>query len=210
MVGNMKQVKTDFKYIVVMVIIILGLFFSGCENTDPVSAVSTSKAISSSTGKQLKILKLGSGKHSLNKLHKKTAFFTKQSGGKVKLKFEEVQPNGEELEVEIEFEVLPGALNEDTELSLSMDTDELLGVVDVTFYPHGIVFNKPAILNIEVKGIDLYGINPADLDIYYDDQDNGQWEKMERDNITIDPVKKKIKVKNAKIPHFSRYALASD
>jgi len=69
-------------------------------------------------------------------------------------------------------------------------------------------------LNIEIKieDIDPSSLNLDNLDIYYDNPATGEWELMPRDaiNIDIDDDEIEIKVVNARIPHFSRYAIGAE
>jgi len=106
--------------------------------------------------------------------------------------------------------ITPGSISEDAEVALSMETSEILGGVSVTFEPHGVVFNQPAILNIEAHGVDFSGINPNNVDVYYDNQQTGQWELMQRDDIIIDANAGTVQVVNARLPHFSRYAIGAE
>ncbi len=104
----------------------------------------------------------------------------------------------------------PGAINQDIEMSLSIETTELLGGVAITFSPHGTNFNNPAILNIEAHGVDLTGLDSNSIDVYYDNQNSGQWQKMQRDDVIVDVNAGTIQVINARLPHFSRYAIGAE
>ncbi len=111
---------------------------------------------------------------------------------------------------DVSLEILPNAIEQDTEIEISLETTELVGGVAVTFQPHGTIFTTPAILNVEARGVDFSGIDPGAINIYYDNQETGQWEAMLRDDIIVDVNAGTIKVINALLPHFSRYALAAD
>ena len=110
----------------------------------------------------------------------------------------------------VELEILPGTISADESLSLSIETTELQGGVAVTFGPHGTTFSQPAILNIEAHGVDFSGINAESVNVYYDNQETGQWELMQSDNIIIDVNAGTIQVINALLPHFSRYAIGTE
>jgi len=111
---------------------------------------------------------------------------------------------------EVSLDILPGAVDADVEIEVNLETTELVGGVAMTFSPHGTVFNTPAILNIEAHGVDFTGVDPNAIDIFYDNQETGQWEPMPRDQIIVDVISGIIRVINAQLPHFSRYALAAD
>lgn len=110
--------------------------------------------------------------------------------------------------VKVTLTIPLGALSNDAEISLSMSTTEIFGGAYVNFEPHGTVFNQPAILNLTAFGVDFTGVDTKAVDFYYDNTDTGQWEKMQRDDVRINLAKRKIRVINALLPHFSRYALA--
>ncbi|MCG8605817.1 hypothetical protein MJD09_12570 [bacterium] len=159
---------------------------------------------------ELNFLTFGEINSSLNKKATVKKFIRKKRGGTLRLEHEYDVKNGE-VEVEISLKIPPGALDEDKNLMLTIDDEKFLGEFDVVFSKHGTVFNKPAILNIdiEIEDIDLSHVNFEDLDIYYDNQESGEWERMSRDavRVNVDDDEVTIKVKNAKIPHFSRYAV---
>jgi hypothetical protein len=108
------------------------------------------------------------------------------------------------------LEIVPGSISEDVTISLELETTELAGGVSFSFHPHGITFSEAAILNIEAQGVDFTGVNPNDVDIFYDNQETGQWEPMQRDDVIIDVNAGTIKVVNARLPHFSRYAIGAE
>ncbi|MCH6566091.1 MAG: hypothetical protein IH811_09490, partial [Proteobacteria bacterium] len=97
-----------------------------------------------SSKRELNIVKFGNGTVSLKKVVSVSQWVTKQDGGKLSLEYEGV-------EAKITLKVFPGAISEDAELTLNLDDQYL----DVTFNPHGITFDPPALLNIEVANLDL-------------------------------------------------------
>ena len=107
----------------------------------------------------------------------------------------------------ISLYIPPYSLTQNTYISMTTDDALLMGDVYLTFGPHGTVFNPPALLDFEVSGLDLTGVNPDLVDIYYDNQDTGEWELMPSKSITIDTQTGYIKVDDAQFSHFSRYAI---
>ena len=110
----------------------------------------------------------------------------------------------------VNFQVLPGAVVEDVDISISTDDELLMGDVYLTFGPHGTAFNPPAILDIDAFGLDLSGIDPEDLNVFYDNAETGQWELMQSTEILINQAEGYIKVVGALLPHFSRYAIGAE
>jgi hypothetical protein len=94
------------------------------------------------------------------------------------------------------------------EITISLDDEDFVGNMDVVFGPHGTVFNKPAILNVYANGLDFSGVNVEELNIYYYEPETGLWEPMQAEFIGADAQRGEMKIINAQIPHFSRYAVA--
>jgi len=186
----------------------LALNFNACSKNEALLGHKEVETIPS-----LSLLDFGKTNLSLKKKVKTSKLCTKKKGGKLYLEYEYNLEEGE-VEVAISLRVLPGALSEDKELQLEIDDEHFLGNFDVIFSQHGTVFSQPAILNIEIKieDIDPSSLNLDNLDIYYDNPATGEWELMPRDaiNIDIDDDEIEIKVVNARIPHFSRYAIGAE
>jgi hypothetical protein len=118
----------------------------------------------------------------------------------------EYEEDDEEVDVEIKFRVPPGGISEVCTLSLSLPEDILLSEVDLRFGPHGTVFLDPATLLVETEGLDLSGVDPSRVGIYYHN-DDGLWEYIEPIYLDLDIEEGEIEMK-CLIEHFSRYALA--
>ncbi len=73
----------------------------------------------------------------------------------------------------------------------------------VDFYP-SMTFDRPLSLDLTFVGVDLRGINPSKVNFYYIAGD-GSLQLAPNDGITVDVARGILRVKNAKIPHFSRY-----
>ena len=113
----------------------------------------------------------------------------------------------------VTFELPPGAIEEELEISICMDDEQLSGDIFIEFGPHGIFFKEPAKLNIEIYGLKFKkgdDFEVEDLGLYYVNQETGLWEKMKFKKIQVDRKKGTIKVIDAELPHFSRYAIGSE
>jgi hypothetical protein len=71
-----------------------------------------------------------------------------------------------------------------------------------TFYPSPETFSKPLIFNLEIKGINLTGVDLKRLDFMYIASD-GRFSPLEYKKIIV--KSSSLEVKDALIPHFSRY-----
>jgi len=76
-----------------------------------------------------------------------------------------------------------------------------------TFSPH-MVFRKDVIFNATFTGVNLDKVSPSNVKFAYLAED-GSVEYAENDGITVDKSRGKLVIKNAKIPHFSRYGFVN-
>ncbi len=51
-------------------------------------------------------------------------------------------------------------------------------------------------------------VNLETLAIYYYNPQTGQWEKIDSENVVVDKEHGFLRIRNAQITHFSRYACA--
>ncbi len=66
-------------------------------------------------------------------------------------------------------------------------------------------FDAPVLLNATVSGLDLSGVNPADVYFAYISDDGSYVEPVSCDRITVDVANGTLSVTNAHLSHFSRY-----
>ncbi len=76
-----------------------------------------------------------------------------------------------------------------------------------TFSP-SMVFDKPMVYNVTFTGVDLKNVNPASVKFAYLAND-GTIEYASHEGITVSISTGTLKVKNAKISHFSRYGFVN-
>jgi hypothetical protein len=77
----------------------------------------------------------------------------------------------------------------------------------ITFGP-SMQFNVPVDYTLTINGADLTGINPSTLDFVYIDS-NGNMFECDYEYVTMDLSTGLLKVKNAKLNHFSRYGFVN-
>ena len=105
----------------------------------------------------------------------------------------------------VSLTVLPNSVKETTELSLIMDKKRF----DMKFGPAGTVFANPALLNIIGVNLKLKKVNLETLGIYYHNPETGQWHKIDsKYDVIVDKKQGFLRIRDAQIPHFSRYAVA--
>jgi hypothetical protein len=199
----------------------LTLSFTACSNV-PTAPGSEEVAASG-----MNLIALGDEATSLSKLIASSALVTPENGGTLILMngkgweiedFENVTQafvhdaldsiNTLELNQEsrlfIKLDVPPRAVDTDTTIHLEMDDKN----IDMEFGPHGLEFNRPAMLTIIATRLNLKDVNTETLNVYYDNPNTGQWEKMEGATIKTDKNHGFLIIQAVQIPHFSRYAVA--
>jgi len=238
----MRAVRKTIATVVVSLLTVgLALNFSGCskdmtpigpeqskeESTSQQSVDQTNvkKIVTVNNGK-VKLLNFTSNQLSLKKLVTQSTLVKPNKGGTLSMSINEtssLELNNyrnylyaiQTLKAQMTLTVPQHAVNSPVTISVTMDDQiSMIGDVDMEFAPHGLVFNTPAILNIEAYNLDLSSINVNDFGttfgIYYDNEDSGEWEKMDCDDIQINFTDGSVKVINAELPHFSRYAIGAE
>ncbi len=94
----------------------------------------------------------------------------------------------------ITLEFPAGALSEDTEITIDMLADGTLGV---NLSPHGIQFNKPVTMSMDLRGTTAEGMSDQTSTLWWN-EDWEQWEKMEK-------AASGSNVESSYLSHFSRY-----
>ncbi len=215
---GMKGMKRTTNITAILTVIAAGLAFSlsGCKGNSPV----TPEAETVANQKALHLIKLGENITSLNRgSNTVSAWMTEKDGGELEIvrgaAFAENQADntiereyatvdyGTVSGLKVKLDVMSCCLKENTELSMTLENQFL----DMEFGPCGTVFEKPVRLNITAVGLDLSEVNEETLDLYYDNPDTGQWEKVVNEGIEIFKPSGYLRVLNAELPHFSRYAV---
>ena len=128
-----------------------------------------------------------------------------EKGGKIKIDEKYDGPNGE-VKVKAELVFPKGAFSGTKYITMILDTD----FGNATFTPHA-VFENDAIYNAEFQGLDLTAIDKMEaknVEFVYQAAD-GSYEYIETSKIEVDVKNGKLKVRDAKLPHFSRYGFVN-
>jgi len=206
---TMKRSRIITPILVLTITLFSLLLFHGCENQTPLApaAMESGQSIENQTiDKNLRILNLGGSNQSLQKVTQVSEFIYAKYGGSLYLSHSNNQIG---LYVGMSLVIPASSMNQDAEVSLTLDDTDFKGALDVVFSPHGTTFSDPALLTIKAEGIDLSGIDPNSLWIYYDNPVTGQWEPMVCERFIISKSGMII-VQNAELPHFSRYAIGDE
>ena len=211
----MKTIKKLFKVAATSALLtVFAVNFNACTEQSPMQHSETGQKLNFVSLEGLSSLDKQSRSHSPEGRTVSTTV-TRKDGGRLRMAF---QNKAELAEFEnttavVTLDVLPYSVDRPTEISLTarMMKAIVYGDIDMEYSPHGLIFNKPALLNIRGENLDLSELDPATIDLfglYYINQETGQWEAMETDEIYIDIASGIVRVVNARLPHFSRYALA--
>jgi hypothetical protein len=95
----------------------------------------------------------------------------------------------------VTLEFPPFALSQDTEITIEMLGD---GVLGVELSPHGIQFNRPVTMTTDLQGTSAEGMLDVNTLWYNDDKD--WWEKVQEVEMS------NPNVVGAALHHFSKYA----
>jgi hypothetical protein len=61
-----------------------------------------------------------------------------------------------------------------------------------------------------MSGLDFTSIDPASINLFYFEPISGNWDAVPNDGVQVNPQHGYIKITNARLPHFSRYAVGED
>ncbi len=121
-------------------------------------------------------------------------------GGELKLSSKYFWRSNNKIEVEAELEIPAHAFDGLKIISMTLDDQ----TASATFNPSPFIFDKPLSFSLSYDGLDLRGVNPSEIQFCYL-ADDGQLVPAKNDGVTVDVKKGKLSVKNAVVPHFSRY-----
>ena len=107
------------------------------------------------------------------------------------------------IHVDSKLVILSGSFTGSMTISTNIDDVNFL----TTFGP-SYVFNKPLEYTLLLQGLNLNGVNPANVKFVWVATD-GSIHECASDGVDVDLAKGKLKVNKAKIPHFSRYGFVN-
>lgn len=125
------------------------------------------------------------------------------AGGNIHLYNSYQNASGQTVTIDCDLTVPANNYSFSNTRNITMQVNDVAGV---DFYP-SMTFNQPVILNLTITGLDLTGIDPQDVGFYYVDT-NGSLIPTVNDGVTADLNSGTLKVENAKLLHFSRWAYA--
>ncbi len=191
----MKEMRKRFRTLVTYLSLVgLTMNFSACSNDSTLSPESAEPEA--------------------NGLTLATAWITKTAGGQLKYEFDGSRfpdPAYKDVYGKVTLDVPAQSVDESVQISIEFDPSVFYGNMNMDYSPHGLIFKQPAILNIEARGLDLSQLSAAAAQqfcVFYINQETGALEEMQADQLFIEIETGTVKVVNARLPHFSRYAIA--
>ena len=194
----MMKRKTTMKKLISTFAMLL-LFAVGC--TDQTNITSPEQSVQ--TQEPNWIVSLPSSSLGIETSHTASALIDGANGGSVTLKKD--VPGGPfgKIQVDSRLVILSGSFSGSMTISTNIDDVNFL----TTFGP-SYVFNKPLEYTLLLQGLNLNGVNPANVKFVYQAAD-GSIHECVSDGVDVDLAKGKLKVNKAKIPHFSRYGFVN-
>ena len=126
-----------------------------------------------------------------------------KTGGKIRIDEKYLGGPLGEVKVKAELEFPKDAFVGSKNITMILDTQFGLA----TFSPHA-YFDKDAIYNVEFIGLDLTGLDSKNVGFVYQAED-GSYEYIDYSKIEVDIKNGRLKVRDAKLPHFSRYGFVN-
>jgi hypothetical protein len=170
----------------ILLLILLGIAFLGCnENTDN-NIVSTQANIEKETSSNYYVSELIDG----------------EIGGWVTINDYYINTQGEQITLYLRLRILPGSYQGIKNIEMILNPED----ASIQLYPE-MTFTRDLRMDLWYKGIDLQAMGYAssgNVDFVYF-VDNGDIEIIENSKSSVDLSKNKIEVRNAKLSHFSRY-----
>lgn len=118
-------------------------------------------------------------------------------GGMIKLN-ESYSSQSGEVKIKAKLRIPKNAFNGVETIGYDINED-----ASIDFHP-GMNFDKDCLYDIRFTGLDLTGINPNEIDFFYQAPDGSVF-PVQYSQLTVDVEKGILAVKNAVITHFSRY-----
>jgi hypothetical protein len=189
----------------IFLISVLIVFAIGCsEQTNIVEATQASNSSSEPNWISLPSIDPGPGMSvSSVPTFQASAYIDGATGGEIRIDEEYKGGPFGEVKVKAKIEFKKGAFSGIKYITMYLNSES----GNATFLPHT-TFNIDAIYNADIRGIDLNGITKQNVKFVYQAED-GTYEYIDNTNLDVDVNNGKLKVDNARLPHFSRYGFVN-
>ena len=127
-----------------------------------------------------------------------------EHGGTLKIKVSYVAEDGHTVKIDVKFKIKKNSFSGEQNISMTVD-DNYAGV---KFTPHNMEFSKATELDVKFEGLDLDQLESKSgiYDFVYADYSGAVLDDdIDYNTIQVQENQGKIRVKKAKLNHFSRY-----
>ncbi len=178
---------------------LLALFVIGCSEQSSVLAPLNNV----DTNEPNWIVSFSSSDLAVNTVHSASVLIDGAKGGDVQIR--KSVPGGPfgKIQIDSRLHIHAGSFAGKLTISTYVDDTNFL----TTFGP-SYVFNRPLEYTLMLQGLNLSGVNPANVRFVYQAAD-GTIHQCQYSSIDVDLTKGKLKVNSAQIPHFSRYGFVN-
>ena len=194
----------------ILILSIASLFIIGCQEELSVTSPSDTEISTNINKSWVQLPPKDPKSPTVEGRFKKSKNIRKDRGGWVTVStgywYQWFSNRSKELLISAVLYVPKGAFNDEDSKEISITIDE--STCTATFEPHPFTFDKDLSFTLTYKNLDLSHYDLNNLDFAYF-AENGQIEKAEYDKIEVDLGKGILRVKNAKIPHFSRFGFVN-
>ncbi len=180
-------------------ILIFGFaFFNGCVDSESIVAPEDTQIKMQTSGPNWITLPTREG-FSVETIISKTKNINGSSGGEIIIDYSYNGGIHGEVKIIAKLSFRSGSFSGTK--AITMTIDDVNGTI--TFSP-SMNFNKDAELYLKLEGLNLYGINPGDIDFVYHNPSGG-FAPIRYKEIKVDISSGTLELKEGNIPHFSRY-----
>ena len=121
-------------------------------------------------------------------------------GGEVKLNINYKTESSDYVKINAKIKVPKGAYEGEKNISMTINSTD----GTATFYPNTEIFNLPLVFSLDIRGLDLNGVDPSSIDFVSLESD-GSTQSVEYKKINVKVDKGELEVNDALITHFSIY-----
>lgn len=193
-------------------IVLAAFVISGCSHLDsPLAPEQSQVRIPASKFKPIRFLgspKVGSLTKGLDPGPYVEALITALQGGRLTLDWENKDANGVTVsKIIANITISPNALERDTNISINLPNP---AYVDLEFGESGTQFRIPAVVKLDMEGLNLSGYSNADeIDLYWYDLATNSWVLVPKDYKEVHLLLGKV-TGVWHFDHFSRYSLGGN
>ena len=186
--------------VVVLVCLSLTIGIIGCTKDAPLASSNNSNHNS----KEIQLISWNTPTSLFKKIHSSSEWVSQENGGELIIQINDSLTNN--ILGKAKLTIDSASIDQDKMITMEMDDE----VLDFYFGPSGTQFSPEARFSFWMTGLDLSGIDPATINLFYFDHGTGNWEAVPSDYVYVNSWYGYVKITNARLSHFSRYAIGAE